>query len=345
MSDQTDTTAPDRRIIVTDIPDEITDALLPGVRRQHINATRLEFDEFDGAAGTNTVVWVDAATADRWDAGILECRRLGLTERSREGLRIRHRMMHGTDVLPARLAAALDVQETADAERRHDEADVEHRRARVAGLLDGWEVVDDQEVTRNLGDDITVLVDGDDDPWLVELIDGRRATPNGNPRLAGWKVWSDAPSAIAEARRRQGITGWQFSAEASDAMRSLPLTALRTGVFTVSLPDENGVEPAFVKDSIKSTGSEHAASIAELLGRVADEKPEHAEQIREVIEAITAPGAVVEITRGRGRPRIGERVELQVPDDMLAQIDARATAEGVPRAEMLRRLLAAALDA
>lgn len=49
--------------------------------------------------------------------------------------------------------------------------------------------------------------------------------------------------------------------------------------------------------------------------------------------------------RGRGRPRIGERVELQVPDDMLAQVDARACAEGVPRAEMLRRLIAAALDA
>ncbi len=50
-------------------------------------------------------------------------------------------------------------------------------------------------------------------------------------------------------------------------------------------------------------------------------------------------------TLGQLSSRIGERVELQVPDDMLAHVDARAAAEGVPLAEMLRRLIAAALDA
>lgn len=41
----------------------------------------------------------------------------------------------------------------------------------------------------------------------------------------------------------------------------------------------------------------------------------------------------------RGRPAIGERVELRIPADMLARIDARAERDGISRAEAIRRAL------
>ena len=45
----------------------------------------------------------------------------------------------------------------------------------------------------------------------------------------------------------------------------------------------------------------------------------------------------------RGRPPIGPPFQIRLPDDLLAKLDARAAAEGVSRAEMVRRLLAVAL--
>lgn len=50
---------------------------------------------------------------------------------------------------------------------------------------------------------------------------------------------------------------------------------------------------------------------------------------------VTAPA------RGRGRPRIGTRVVLTVPDDVLAHVDAAATAAGHDRADEIRARLAA----
>ena len=44
-------------------------------------------------------------------------------------------------------------------------------------------------------------------------------------------------------------------------------------------------------------------------------------------------------TRGRGRPPIGPTVELRLPPEVLAHIDAWADAEGVTRAEAIRRLI------
>jgi hypothetical protein len=46
-----------------------------------------------------------------------------------------------------------------------------------------------------------------------------------------------------------------------------------------------------------------------------------------------------------GRPEVGPKIEVRLPQDILDQLDARAQAEGVKRAEMVRRLLAAALTA
>lgn len=46
-------------------------------------------------------------------------------------------------------------------------------------------------------------------------------------------------------------------------------------------------------------------------------------------------------TRGRGRPRIGTRVVLTIPDDVLAHIDAAAAAAGHDRADEVRARLAA----
>ena len=43
--------------------------------------------------------------------------------------------------------------------------------------------------------------------------------------------------------------------------------------------------------------------------------------------------------RGRGRPPIGERVELRLPPDVLAAVDAEAVELGWKRAELLRAIV------
>jgi hypothetical protein len=45
-----------------------------------------------------------------------------------------------------------------------------------------------------------------------------------------------------------------------------------------------------------------------------------------------------------GRPEIGPKIEVRLPENLLTKVDARADAEGVSRAEMVRMLLAEALD-
>jgi len=42
--------------------------------------------------------------------------------------------------------------------------------------------------------------------------------------------------------------------------------------------------------------------------------------------------------RGPGRPKIGERVTVRLPAAMLERVDALAEADGITRAEMIRRL-------
>lgn len=49
--------------------------------------------------------------------------------------------------------------------------------------------------------------------------------------------------------------------------------------------------------------------------------------------------------RGRGRPPIGERVEVRLPADMLAAIDQHAANNGMTRAEAIRDLLAKTANA
>ena len=46
----------------------------------------------------------------------------------------------------------------------------------------------------------------------------------------------------------------------------------------------------------------------------------------------------------RGRPEVGPRVLVRLPPEVLEHVDAWADAEGVTRAEAIRRLLTAALD-
>lgn len=47
---------------------------------------------------------------------------------------------------------------------------------------------------------------------------------------------------------------------------------------------------------------------------------------------------------GKGRPYIGERYEVRYPPDLLAALDQRAEAEGITRAELLRRIAARYLE-
>lgn len=54
-------------------------------------------------------------------------------------------------------------------------------------------------------------------------------------------------------------------------------------------------------------------------------------------------GEIEALKRGPGRPEIGPAIQVRLPEDLLAAVDARADAEGVSRAEMVRMLLAEAL--
>ncbi len=45
--------------------------------------------------------------------------------------------------------------------------------------------------------------------------------------------------------------------------------------------------------------------------------------------------------RGRGRPSTGVKIQVRIPAEGLARIDRQAEAEGVTRAEMIRRMLEA----
>lgn len=45
-----------------------------------------------------------------------------------------------------------------------------------------------------------------------------------------------------------------------------------------------------------------------------------------------------------GRPKIGPAIMVRLPDELVAAIDELAYDADIPRAEQIRRLLAAALD-
>jgi metal-responsive CopG/Arc/MetJ family transcriptional regulator len=47
---------------------------------------------------------------------------------------------------------------------------------------------------------------------------------------------------------------------------------------------------------------------------------------------------------GRGRPSTGVKVQVRIPADLLARVDSLADDYGVPRADMLRRMVALAAD-
>ena len=44
-------------------------------------------------------------------------------------------------------------------------------------------------------------------------------------------------------------------------------------------------------------------------------------------------------TKGPGRPSTGVKIQVRIPAEGLARIDRQAEAEGVTRAEMIRRML------
>ena len=60
-------------------------------------------------------------------------------------------------------------------------------------------------------------------------------------------------------------------------------------------------------------------------------------------EAIEVHFGELEDERGPGRPEIGPAVNIRLPQNLLDQLDARAQADGVARAEMVRRFVTAGL--
>jgi len=60
-------------------------------------------------------------------------------------------------------------------------------------------------------------------------------------------------------------------------------------------------------------------------------------------EAVEKHFGEIEEERGPGRPEIGPAVMVRLPEEMIAQLDARAEAEEVSRAEIVRRMLSESL--
>ena len=61
-------------------------------------------------------------------------------------------------------------------------------------------------------------------------------------------------------------------------------------------------------------------------------------------EAVEKYFGEIEEERGPGRPEIGPVIQVRLPEEMTAQLDALAERDGVPRAEVIRRLLGEALE-
>lgn len=60
-------------------------------------------------------------------------------------------------------------------------------------------------------------------------------------------------------------------------------------------------------------------------------------------EAVERYFGAIEEERGPGRPEIGPRLQVRVPQEIIDGLDKLADIEGVPRADVVRRLLADAL--
>jgi hypothetical protein len=63
---------------------------------------------------------------------------------------------------------------------------------------------------------------------------------------------------------------------------------------------------------------------------------EYVEAMNALRETTTPTAAA----RGRGRPPIGERIELRLPPDVAAALDAEAASLGYKRAELARWIIA-----
>ena len=68
----------------------------------------------------------------------------------------------------------------------------------------------------------------------------------------------------------------------------------------------------------------------------------HTGRAEAIVEYLDRPADEPE-KRRPGRPQTGTAIHTRLPADLLAQVDERARAEGVTRAEMIRSLLAQAL--
>ena len=55
---------------------------------------------------------------------------------------------------------------------------------------------------------------------------------------------------------------------------------------------------------------------------------------------MTATGEAPTPSRGRGRPAIGDRIELRLPADVLSALDVEAAELGWKRAELIRWIVA-----
>jgi len=72
---------------------------------------------------------------------------------------------------------------------------------------------------------------------------------------------------------------------------------------------------------------------------VTDEQAREWLLLNEEDEAVERFFGDIEDERGPGRPEIGPAVMIRLPEELLAEVDSRAEAEEVSRAEIVRRLL------
>jgi hypothetical protein len=69
-----------------------------------------------------------------------------------------------------------------------------------------------------------------------------------------------------------------------------------------------------------------------------------AQEVLTHAESLSLQMTQVDVFSGQeGRPKVGTKVEVRLPAEVLAQVDERAATENVSRAEMIRKLVTAGL--
>jgi len=179
--------------------------------------TAEDFDRDDNEGPGHYVgITVPASLADRWDAGIIACRRRKVGSRSPEGLLIRYRIMAADDTadLPPALAAYLAAKEAAAEKQAAAKRKAAAEKQEVDRLLDGLRATSVEPAPGDCtfgGPGMQRLDRGDTTYLEGRTADGRRIVREDCRGYDDCRTYYHAPHDIAVAwamayAARQGIT-------------------------------------------------------------------------------------------------------------------------------------------